>query len=285
MKLAVSNIGWDPERRSEVLERLPEHGVEGVVIAPTMIFPGAGPYASAHEVSEFRKEVEEGGLAIVGLQSLTFGLNEASLFGEDYERRVLTEHLKRQAELGGALGAASLIFGSPGYRQNNFDLAGKDLRTRAQNVFREVADTAVDNNIKLCIKPLSGYGVSYVTTATWGKNLVNYLDHPGFGLHLDAAALEGQRDSAPAFVGNFVRQEIQDAHMAVGISSFDASAPELMPLTDDETVNHRETARALRAAHYSGFVSLEMRQPAGNGSDPIEIFFQQVDYMREAYTV
>lgn len=265
MKLAASNIGWDPERRREVLTRLPVHGVSGVVIAPTMVF-AEGPYADRREVNEFRKEVEERGLAIAGLQSLTFGLTNAALFGGESERQNLTEHLKRQAELGGALGARSLIFGSPGLRQQVGEYE------QAVDIFRSVAEVAVDNGTKLTIEPLSGYGNQFVTNSVEGVSLVQNVGSEGFGLHLDAAALAGAHEGGVA---------IHDASMTVGITSFDASASELMPLSLDETVNHRLMARALRAAEYSGYISLEMRQP--EGTDPVERFFSEVDFMRDQY--
>ncbi len=266
MKLAVSNIGWDPSQRSEVLSRLPSHGIEGIVIAPIMVFP-EGPNADAKSVSEFKKEVEDQGLDVVGLQSLTFDLKEASLFGPKVERQNLIEHLKCQAELAGSLGATSLIFGSPGLRQNLVQPPSQVVE-----VFTAVADEAHNNNTKLCIEPLSGYGNRFIQTTMQGVELTRIINHPGFGLHLDSAAITGAGDGLDV---------IGIANRSVGITSFDASAPDLLPISEDETVDHRGFARELQAIGYTGYVSLEMRQPQVPGA--VDKFFYEVDYMNEQY--
>lgn len=266
MKLAASNIGWGQVNRAEVLPRLPRHGIKGLVIAPTMVFP-EGPHAKPKDVAAFRQEAEKAGLAVVAIQSLTFNLPGAALFGDSDQRRVLAEHLKRQAELAGKLGAGSLIFGSPGLRQGTVD-PGKAIE-----IFGEVAGAAADNNTKLCIEPLSSYGNEFVTTTQEGVQLVRDVNHPGFGLHLDAAAIAGAGEKPDV---------VLRAASEVGITSFDASAPELMPLSRDLIVPHGRIADALRAVAYDGYVSLEMRQP--NDSNPVESYFSEIDFMREQYS-
>jgi D-psicose/D-tagatose/L-ribulose 3-epimerase len=269
MRLAASNIGWNPDSLDEMIPRLAARNVEGLVIAPTMVF-SEGPNASRSDVTEFRQQVEDAGLVIVAMQSLTYGLKNASLFGEEHERRRLAEHLKRQAQLAGQLGATSLIFGSPGLRQENIQ------PQKAVKLFKEVAVEAVNNDAKLCIEPLSGYGNQFVTTTRQGIELVQEVDHSGFGLHLDSAAIAGAGENADVIVY---------AQKMVGIQSFDASAPDLMPPTHDASVEHQEMAYALRRASYTGFISLEMRTPAPELDAPIERFLYEVDFIRGEYNL
>lgn len=272
MKLAASNIGWDPKQSSEMLPELTKRGVEGLVIAPTMVWPEA-PAVSAKQASEFRSRVEDYGLKVVGMQSLTFGLKEAALSGTSVEQQRLVDHLKRQSELAGHLGAASLIFGSPGLRQ---EVKHPD---DALNVFAAVSHAAADNNTKLCIEPLSGYGNTFVTDAVEGLRFVEDAQErgnaQGVGLHLDAAAVAGKRHYSDYRSETFVAQN------SVGIASFDASAPELVPLSADATVPHAEIADALRTVGYEGYISLEMRQP--QGGDPFTAFLNEVEYTRNQY--
>ena len=39
MKLAISNIAWRREEESEVLRQMQTHGVTGLEIAPTAVWP------------------------------------------------------------------------------------------------------------------------------------------------------------------------------------------------------------------------------------------------------
>ena len=96
MKLAISNIAFG-ENQQEALKRVSQCGVEGLVIAPTMIWPEA-PSVGPKEADEYRKRLAERGMVVVGLQSLVFGVDGAALFGEESGRQRLADHLKKQAE-------------------------------------------------------------------------------------------------------------------------------------------------------------------------------------------
>jgi sugar phosphate isomerase/epimerase len=254
-----------------MLPQLQQRGVEGLVIAPTMVWDGA-PEVSESDALNFRSRVEDEGLKIVGMQSLTFKLENAALSGDPEARRRLEEHLKRQSELAKHLGATSLIFGSPGMRQ-----AGVD-HDQAVEVFAAVSQTAADNGNKICIEPLSGYGVKLVATTTQGVQFVEKVRQAGnpngVGLHLDSAAIAGQERPRAGL-------DIIAARAITGIESFDASAPNLLSLSGDTTVDHRAMGDALRVAGYTGYISLEMRAP--NGEDPEDAFLCEVDLVRERY--
>ncbi len=251
-----------------MLPKLAEWGVQGLVVAPTMLWPDA-PNTPVAEMREFRKKVEGHGLVVAGLQSLVFGRSDVSLFGEEADRVRLTEHLERQADVAGALGATSLIFGSPGLRKRG-DLTTSQAHTRAIGVFRPAANAAADNGAKLCIEPLAGYGNEFVETTEDGIVLVEYVNRTGFGLHLDSAAITG--------AGEEPWLTIPRAHEAVGIQSFDASAPDLGMLTGDQTVEHWKMSNGLWAAGYDGFVSIEMRGPLDDPKVEEQIRFAQSEY-------
>ncbi len=257
-----------------MLPGLRERGVTGLVIAPTMVWPEA-PAVNRRQARDFHNRVTGAGLAVVGMQSLVYNLEGAALSGDKAGQRVLTEHLKRQADLAGRLGATSLIFGSPTLRRevNHVD---------AVAVFSEVAVAAAQNNTTLCIEPLSGYGNEFITTTVQGVQFVQRVREVvgapgahGVGLHLDSAAIAGQPQSSPPL-------EIAAAQAAVGITSFDASAPNLEPPSTHPEVPHRQMGYALRTAGFDGYVSLEMRPPAG-AQDPVAAYLQEVEVVQAAY--
>lgn len=271
MKLAASNIGWAPEHLDTMLDRLPRHGVKALVIAPTMVWPEA-PDVTTAQAREFRTRIEDAGLVIAGMQSLTFKLEGAALSGDPDQMRKMSEHLRRQADLAGHLGATSLIFGSPGARKGV-------NREEAMEVFAGVSVAAANNGAKFCIEPLAGYDNEFVTTTVDGVKLVSDMRDAGygdgFGLHLDSAAISGQPGA------NSIH-DILLSHALVGIHSFDASAPDLLSPSEHPSVDHLGMGSALRIVGYEGIVSLEMRQPSGSGN-PIEAYINEIDFVRELY--
>jgi D-psicose/D-tagatose/L-ribulose 3-epimerase len=267
MKLAISGIALPAEVPYSMLSALSANGVEGLVLAPTMVWDDA-PLTDVAIVSDYRKRLEDVGLAVFGLQSLAFGRQDVALFGESDQRRNLTEHLKRQAELAGRLGAESMIFGSPALRQGNSLSSGLRLQN-AKEVFTAVAQTASEEGTVLCVEPLSGYGNDFIKTTREGVELVKYVDHSGFGLHLDSAAIIGAQEGV---------QDLPYAMRQVGIRSFDASAPDLAPLSQDNLVPHAEMAQALKQSGYLGFISLEMRYPGD-----LQKVLPELDIVRQAY--
>jgi sugar phosphate isomerase/epimerase len=285
MKLAASNIGWEHTVLPTMLPELQRRGVEGLVIAPTMVWAGAPDTVKPGQAAEFRSRVEASGLHIVGMQSLTYGMEEAT----NLSQYVVVERLKRQAELAGRLGATSLILGSPNLRKERPDRFAHPERGYGTedivSALGDVARVAADNGTKLCIEPLSGYGVKYVKNTAEGVDLTRYVhdrgrkERQGFGLHLDAASLAGEPDFHPS-------SQIPTAQRSVGITSFDASAPDLMPPSQDTTVPHHEIATTLRRVGFDGFVSLEMRRPQDPNNpnfDPVAAYLAEVDFVSQQY--
>ena len=143
MKLAISNIAFGEDQQA-ALKCVSQSGVEGLVVAPTIIWPSLSEIANLsgqeltdrletleREAGEYRKKLGNFGLECVGLQSLTYGVGEnAKIFGTEEEGKNLTEHLKRLTDLAGSLGADSMAFGSPGLR-NPGELNGEQAMERA----------------------------------------------------------------------------------------------------------------------------------------------------------
>lgn len=113
---------------------------------------------------------------------------------------------------------------------------------------------------------------NFVTTAASGLDLVNTVDHPGFGLHLDVSGMPLQGDP--------LMDSIHDA--ATRLVHFHASAPYLGEL-EDKIVDHQAAANALFDIRYAGYVSIEMRAGvAGTGPENIT---HAIRIAREHYTI
>lgn len=189
MKLAVSNIGWQRHDDPAVLSQLRAAGVEGVEVAPTKVWPG-WQGASAESARSYRAFLLEQGFAVPALQAILFGKPELSLFApSDAERRAFVAHVQGVADLAQALGAKVLVFGAPKARRKG-DLSEQDALQRAVAVLHELAGVCAERDTCLCIEPNpAAYGCDFVTDAASAVALVSAVDHAGFRLHLDAAAL------------------------------------------------------------------------------------------------
>ena len=268
MKLTISNIafGGGEDQQTAALDRVSQCGVEGIVIAPPTIWSDLPEITNVsererkdrlktmeREAKEYSKRLGDIGLVVVGLQSLTYATKDMALFGSDNERERLAKHLEAQAILAGNLGADSMAFGSPGLR-NPGELNGEQAMERAAELFGRVAIVAHDNNTQIVFEPLSGYGNKFVESLEQAGELTDRINHPGFGIHPDTAAMFGAEDT-PEDLASLIRNH-RDS-----VRGIDASAPELKRLSLAPEVPQGGYMDALRSTDYQGWLSLEMRGP------------------------
>jgi sugar phosphate isomerase/epimerase len=247
VKLAISNLAWDHDEDAAIAQLMRQRGVGGVELAPTKVFPA--PLNVAPEAPAAFAHFWEGyGIRVVALQSLLFGQPQLRIFAEPEARRQALNYLAGMIELGARLGARALIFGSPAARRIG-DLDRRDAWPIAVEFFAGLGEIALRYNTCLCIEPNPPeYGCDFIRTAAEGRELVKAVNHPGFRLHLDAGAL--------TLNGEDPEVEIQAS--IEWLAHFHASEPHLQPLGQG-SANHTRIARALRAAGYGGWVSVEMR--------------------------
>jgi sugar phosphate isomerase/epimerase len=249
LKFAFSNIAWTPHDAPGVFALLRSHGVAGIEVAPTKVWPdwrGATPAAAA----EYRRRLDGEGFAVPALQAVLFGKPGARLFDATGEA-ALDAHLADVAALAGALGAKVVVLGAPGQRDRGA-LAPDAAHAHAAGFFRRVAPAFADRGACLCVEPNPPrYGCNFVTTSAEGARLVRDVGHPGFGLHLDAAGMF------------LVGERLADAWDEVGalVRHYHISEPDLGGFTAPQ-VPHADNLRLLRERGYGGWCSVEMREPA-----------------------
>lgn len=269
MKLAFSNLAWPPELDEEVLSSLPGRGFASLEVAPTRLW--AEPLAQdATEVAAARTAIEGSGLEIVALQSLLFKQPALQLFGSAEARRGLYEHLVQMARLAAALGATRLVFGSPGNRRRGA-LPVEEADAIAVELFRRVGAEAADLGVCFCIEANpTEYGCDYLTDASASTAFVRAVDSPGVRLHLDTACM--------ALAGDDATERVRAG--ADVLAHVHASAPKLGPVVPDGPVDHALMASALRAADYTGHVSVEMLQQADDVRGAVQ---RATEFVRGAY--
>jgi D-psicose/D-tagatose/L-ribulose 3-epimerase len=254
MRLAISNIAWPAGADAEAAPLLHAHGVEGVELALTKVWPEPLD-ATLAEVRAYRDKWEQRGVRIAALQALLFGKPQLTLFGAESVRQQTLQYLAGMIERAGHLGAQALVFGSPKNRQRG-DRSPAEATALAVPFFRELGRIAQRNGVSFCIEPNPpAYGCDFVTTAAEGIELVDAVGEEGFALHLDTAAMTLAGDPLAASI----------ATAGERCRHFHVSAPHLAEVGEGP-VSHSECARALRGRDYRGWVSIEMSEAKETGA-------------------
>lgn len=249
MKIAFSNIAWTPHDDPDVLQLLAHHGVGGIEIAPTAVWPGWKDATPAN-ASRYGRWLRGLGFEVPALQAVLFDRPDALLFDREGEAALMT-HLTLVAELAGALGARAVVFGAPRQR-NRGALSMTAAMDRAAEVMHTLARIFAAHDTCLCIEPNPRrYACNFIVNAAEGAELVRRVNHPGFQLHLDAAGMFLEGDSLEAQwprVGELLRH-------------FHISEPDLGDFREPK-VEHRHNLEVLSSKRYQGWCSVEMRKPA-----------------------
>lgn len=247
MKLAASNIAWSRDQDEAVAGLLQRLGFEAVELAPTAIWP-APAEVSAAAAREVRAFWEDHGLRISSLQALLFGQPQLVIFGDEAARAATARYLKSIIQLGGALGAEALVFGSPKNRAR-LGRPPEEAEAIAVRFFGELGTVAADAGTCLCLEPNpEAYGCDFITRSSEGLALVRKVNSPGFRLHLDVGGM--------TLAGEQVGPPLLEAMAAA--RHFHISEPNLVPIGEGGA-DHAAMAGALRDAGYSHWRSVEMR--------------------------
>jgi sugar phosphate isomerase/epimerase len=251
VKVAISSIAWSPEEEPAAARLLAALGVRGVETVPGRVCAEPAKW-KREDAARARSFWADHGVEIVAMQALLFGTKDLGMFGDAGPRERMRVHLSRVVELGGALGAKALVFGSPKNRLVGA-LDARAIETIALPFFRDLGRVAQAAGTCLCIEPNPPrYGADWIHDVKAARALVEAVDQPGFGLHVDGGALHLAGEGA---------EEL--AQCAGIIRHFHASEPDLIPLCASSLVAHAQFAKALRAQAYPNWVSIEMRRPDG----------------------
>jgi D-psicose/D-tagatose/L-ribulose 3-epimerase len=246
VKVAISNIAWEPRDDEAVAEVLRRYGVDAIDIAPGKYFPDP-PNATASDIVRVRRDWEARGVRIHGMQALLFGTTGLNLFGEASVRAAMLDHLDAICRIGAGLGAGPLVFGSP----KNRDRRGLDdaqAERVAVDFFRVLGDRAARHGVSICLEPNpERYGSNFMTTTAAAATIVERVDHPAIRLQLDAGALTINAEPVDPTIRT----------VAALIGHVHASEPDLVTLGDGGT-DHGAVASALRASLPGATVTIEM---------------------------
>lgn len=246
MRIAVSNIAWDPAEDEAAAALFARLGIDAIDIAPGKYF-GDPQAARAEDVAKVRGWWAERGIEITGMQALLFGTSGLNVFGDDASRRAMLDRLAAVCRVGGLIGATRLVFGSPRNRDRS-GLSDAHALERAVPFFRALGDRALDHGVAVCLEPNPAqYGCNFMTTTAEAAAVVTHVDHAGIRLNLDTGTLAINGEDATAAV----------AQHASLVGHVHASEADLVPVGDAKAP-HAEVARELRRLLPGHVVSIEM---------------------------
>ena len=246
MKLAASNIAWEPVEDDAVASILRQHGFTGVEIAPSKHWKSPAE-ATPTEVAAYRAAWEQRGLQIVAMQALLFGRPDFQLFASVSARRELRDYLEALIELASGLGAHALVFGSPKNRKRSA-MPLSEASEIAVEFFREVGALAASRGCVICIEPNPpSYDCDFINTTAEAVTLCEQIAHQGVRVNGDAGAIAMNGEDPTATVMS----------AAKWFGHFHASEPSLVEVTGTQT--QAACAEALIREGYAHWVSIEMR--------------------------
>lgn len=247
MELSISNLTWEVNEDEAVKDILISLNVNNIEIALTKIW--SNPLdAKEAEIKKYREYWDANGINIVALQSLLFGRPDLEMFSDTTKRQEMLEYLSKIIELGAGLGAKAFVFGSPKNR-----LVGELNYSKAMEIaiefFYKLGEKAHMHNTVFCIEPNPKvYNCDFITTTEEGINLVKEVNHPGFGLHLDAAGMTLSNEN--------IEESIERS--ASYLTHFHISEPQLNMVQNGQ-VDHKTFSRLLKEINYANYISIEMK--------------------------
>lgn len=246
-QLSCSNLAWREGGDTTALSTLARLGFSGIEIAPTRLWPDM-MNASPRKAAGYRMQLAEMGFSIPSMQAIYYGLDGVSLFNPDTHQQLI-ERTTTVAILAEAFECPVLVFGAPRMRDPG-RIPPEQVISQAVPILERLAQIASDFGTTLCIEPNAReYGCGFVWTVKQAAELVRRIDHPGFGLHVDSAAMYLEEEDGPTAIREFTPL----------IRHYHVSEPRLHGLIDPK-VDHQANLAALVESGYDKWVSLESTQ-------------------------
>lgn len=257
MKVAISNIAWNPKEDKDILFLLKKYAIPAIELAPTMIWKEPTKEASS-SIKAYRKFWNREGISIESIQALLFGHPELKIFEGEENRKKTLLYIEKMIHVCALLGVKDIIFGSPANRDTG-KLSFDQTLDIADEFFNNVGNLAQKNNIFFCIEPIPiEYGTNFINNSLEGITLVKRVNHPHFRLHLDSAALMLAKEN----------YEISIKTAFPCLRHMHISEKKLIPI-GKSGVDHKTIAQTLKRLNFEYWLSIEMRRNENGSNVPL----------------
>ena len=267
MKFAIchelyENVDWATQCRL-----MAEAGYTGIEVAPFTISLDL-PSVPTSVYESMREEAVRHGLEVIGLHWMLAKTTGLYLTSPDREVRIKTaDYLRLLARVCRALGGTVMVFGSPFQRNLLPGVTAEQAADFAVEVFRSVTDTFAEQQVVLCLEPLTPKETDFINTCDDAMEIIRRVDHPTVMLHQDVKAMLGaETESIPSLIHrhkNFCKH-------------FHVNDTNLLGPGMGETDYH-PILKALIESGYDGWVSVEVFDYKPGAQ---HIAVQSIEYMK-----
>lgn len=266
MRLALSNASLPPGEHPAWLPRLAASGMAGLKIVPRATWPDTWYGLGAGAVEGYARQVRRAGLAVIGLQVALDDHPGLGWFGDEHASKETLAYLAHLSAVCRDLGGRTLVVADGRWRQ------GMPMRKAwdASLAFLQALLARIERHgTILCLAPLGPRAGDFCNTANDCRILADALDHPAFGLQLNASALaeSGEMGRHAVFASHYGRLEL-----------FVADEPDGLPLGCSGQVDHAALRRHLAAGGYRDWVCMTQRPCRGGLERSIRFFSEH--YLR-----
>jgi D-psicose/D-tagatose/L-ribulose 3-epimerase len=246
MRIAISNLAWEPRDDAQVAALLAGHRVDAIEIAVGKYFPDPRE-ASECDIRRVGAEWARRGVEIVALQSLLFGAPNLNTFRSESDREALLARLAHVCRIAAGLGAGRLVFGSFRNRDKG-ELSARRATQIALPFFRRFGDICAGRGLTVCLEAVPArYGATFLTSTSEAASFVELVAHPAIKLHLDTGTMTVNGEDPTETVDAF----------APLVGHIHASEPDLI-LFGEGGADHARVAHAVARTMPEAIVSLEM---------------------------
>ncbi|GAB5443423.1 MAG: sugar phosphate isomerase/epimerase [Fuerstiella sp.] len=248
MKFAICQELFEDTPWEEQCRIIAETGYTGIEVAPFAIAEDVRS-VSDETLQQLRQTAEQHGLEIIGLHWLLAKTEGLYLTSPDAAVRSATaDYLKLLARICHVLGGKVLVFGSPFQRNLLPGVTSEQALDYATEVFRSAMPTFAENDVQLCMEPLTKKETDFINTCAEAVELMQRVDHEAFVLHQDVKAMLGaETDSIPELIH---RHKDICGHFHVNDTNL------LGPGMGD--TDYHPILKALRDVEYDGWISVEV---------------------------
>jgi len=248
IRLGICNELFENWDFADVCRTVKALGYDGLEIAPFTLAPRITE-VSAERRRELRRIVEDSGLQTIGLHWLLAKTEGFYLTTPDASVRKATEdYFVALAEATRDLGGSLMVFGSPKQRDLLPGVSEEEANGYAVEVFTRLMERIGSMGVDFCLEPLAPTETNFLNTCAQATSIIERVDHPHFGLHMDVKAQSGETGTT---VPDLIR------HYAPKAKHFHAQDVNLQgPGMGD--VNYAPIMQALVDSGYDRWVSVEV---------------------------
>ena len=267
MKFAICQELYETTDWATQCQLIAEAGYTGIEVAPFAISTDLAS-VPATVLENMKHEAERHGLEIIGLHWLLAKTTGLYLTSPDAAvRRATADYLALLARVCCQLGGHILVFGSPQQRSLLPGVSRTQAVEFAADVFRQAAKSFAENEVVLCLEPLTLKETDFINTCDEAVEIIRLVDHPSMALHQDVKAMLGAESSPIPEIIHRHKKICQHFH----VNDTNLLGPGM------GSTDYHPILRALIESNYSGWVSVEVFDYSPGAQN---IALQSLDYMR-----